>query len=89
MTEEYVEEIVANIERAGQSIGAAKALASEGYHDFAASRAYYAAFYAATAVLLSEGLELSKHSGVIASIHQRFIKTGKLDKEHGIRSLIQ
>ena len=40
MTEEYVEEIVANIERAGQSIGAAKALASEGYHDFAASRAY-------------------------------------------------
>jgi len=26
---------------------------------------------------------LSKHSAVIASIHQRFVKTGKLDKEQG------
>ena len=49
---------------------------------FAASRAYYAAFYAATALLLREGLEFGKHS-VIASIHQRFVKTGKLDKEQG------
>lgn len=83
MTSPYAEEIAANLERAEQSIRAAQQLASGGYYDFAASRAYYAAFYAATAVLLSEGLELSKHSGVIASIHQRFVKTGKLDKEQG------
>ena len=51
--------------------------------DFAASRAYYAAFYAATAALINEGVESSKHSGVIASIHQRFVKTGKMDKECG------
>ncbi len=30
-----------------------------------------------------KNLELSKHSAVIASIHQRFVKTGKLDKEQG------
>lgn len=83
MTSQHPEEIAANIERAEQSVGAARELASGGYCDFAASRAYYAAFYAATAVLLSEGLELNKHSAVIASIHQRFVKTGKLDKEHG------
>lgn len=77
------EEIAANLERAAQSIKAARDLAIKGYYDFAASRAYYGAFYAATAVLLSEGIELSKHSGVIASIHQRFVKTGKLSKEHG------
>lgn len=77
------EEIAANLERAAQSIEAARDLAIKGYYDFAASRAYYGAFYAATAVLLSEGIELSKHSGVIASIHQRFVKTGKLSKEHG------
>ena len=41
------------------------------------------AFYAATAVLLNEGVELNKHSAVIASIHQRFVKTGKLSKEQG------
>jgi uncharacterized protein (UPF0332 family) len=83
VTPQYAEEIAANIERAGQSLGAARSLVAQGYCDIAASRAYYAAFYAATAVLLSEGLEMSKHSGVIASIHQRFVKTGKLDKEHG------
>ena len=83
MTLAHADEIAANLERAEQSIQAARQLASGGYYDFAASRAYYAAFYAATAVLLSEGLELSKHSAVIASIHQRFVKTGKLSKEQG------
>ena len=78
------QEMVANLERAEQSIQAANELARKGYHDFAASRAYYAAFYGATAVLLNEGLDFSKHSGVIASIHQRFVKTGKLNKEQGI-----
>jgi uncharacterized protein (UPF0332 family) len=83
MTPEYEQEIAANLERAEQSIQAAKYLAVKGYHDFAASRAYYAAFYGATAVLLNGGLDFSKHSGVIASIHQRFVKTGKLSKEQG------
>ena len=83
MSARFADEIAANFERAEQSIQAARQLASGGYYDFAASRAYYAAFYAAAAVLLSEGLELSKHSAVIASIHQRFVKTGKLNKEQG------
>jgi uncharacterized protein (UPF0332 family) len=51
--------------------------------EIAASRAYYAAFYAASAILLTEGLDVSKHSGVIAAVHQRFVKTGRLDKEQG------
>lgn len=70
MTQPYSEEITANLERAEQSTQAAKELASRGYYDFAASRAYYSAFYAGTAVLLGERLDMSKHSGVIASIHQ-------------------
>jgi len=68
MTRKYAAEIAANLERAAASLRAAKELASHGYYDFVASRAYYAAFYAATAVLLCEELEFSKHSGVIASI---------------------
>ena len=79
----YDQETAANLERAKQSIQAAKELALKGYYDFAASRAYYAAFYGATAILLNEGLDFSKHSGVIASIHQRFVKTGKLSVEQG------
>jgi len=83
MTLKYAGEIAANLQRAEASIRAAKELASKSYYDFVASRAYYAAFYAATALLLSKELEFSRHSGVIASIHQRFVKTGKLDKRHG------
>ncbi|MDO8684090.1 MAG: HEPN domain-containing protein [Armatimonadota bacterium] len=79
----YELEIAANLERAEESLCAARELATAGFHDIAASRAYYAAFYAATAALLGEGLELSKHSGVISSVHQQLVKTGRLDKEHG------
>lgn len=83
MRSRYGPEIAANLERAEQSVQAAHALAAKGFYDFAAARAYYAAFYGAVAVLLSEGLDFSKHGGVIASIHQRFVKTGKLSKEQG------
>ncbi|MCZ7626150.1 MAG: hypothetical protein C3F12_12770 [Candidatus Methylomirabilota bacterium] len=83
MMPDYSREIDANLERADTSLQAAQELVVRGYYDVAASRAYYAAFYAATALLLSEKLELSKHSGVIAAIHQRFVRTGKLDQEQG------
>jgi len=79
----YFEEIRANLERAEQSVHAAKELVGKGYYDFAGSRAYYAAFYGATALLLAEGIEFSKHSGVISSIHKRFVRTEKLSKEQG------
>lgn len=71
-------EIAANLERAELSISAAEELASNGFHDFAASRAYYAVFYASTALLLNESREFSKHSGVLANIHRYFVKTGRL-----------
>jgi len=50
VTSQFADEIAADLERAEQSIQAARQLASGGYYDFAASRAYYAAFYAATAL---------------------------------------
>jgi len=80
---DFSEEIRANLERARQSLKAAQDLLDDGYEDFSASRAYYAVFYAATALLLKDGLERGKHSGVIAAMHQRFVKTGKLSKELG------
>jgi uncharacterized protein (UPF0332 family) len=83
MTFKYADEIEANLARAQQSLEAAQELTSGEYYDFVASRAYYAAFYAATALLLSEELAFSKHSGVVASIHHKFVKTGRLDVQHG------
>ncbi len=77
------QEISAYLQRADQSLQAARELAAKGFYDFAASRAYYAAFYAATALLLQEGMTFRKHSGVLAAIHHHFVKTGRLTKEHG------
>ena len=76
-------EIGENLQRAQTSIKAAKDMIEKEYYDIAASRAYYAAFYAASALLLKEDIDTTKHSGVIASIHRLFVKEGKLDKEQG------
>ena len=80
---DYDEEISSNLERAETNLQVAKELLDKGYYDVSASRAYYAAFYAASALLLNEGIETSKHSGVIALVHQHFVKSGKLSKEQG------
>ncbi|GEM_PF-2666731 len=46
-------------------------------------RAYYAAFYAAKAALLEDGLEYTKHSAVVAAVHQHYVKAGRLQVEQG------
>ena len=76
-------EISENLQRAQTSINAAKDMLEKKYYDIAASRAYYAAFYAASALLLKEDIDTTKHSGVIASIHRLFVKEGKLDQAQG------
>lgn len=80
---DYSGEIASNLERAKTNLDAAKELLDKEYYDIAASRAYYAAFYSASALLLKENIDTNKHSGVIALIHKHFVKTGKLDKEQG------
>lgn len=79
----FEREISSNLERAETNLQVSRELLDKGYYDVSASRAYYAAFYAASALLLSDGLDTSKHSGVIALIHQHFVKSGKLNKEQG------
>ena len=47
-------------------------------HD-AESRPYYAAYHAAVALLLTQGLEARSHSGVANLLGLHFVKTGRLD----------
>ena len=61
---------------------AASELAARRY-DFAANRAYYACFYAASAVLLGLGRKFTKHSGVRGAVHQDLVKPGLLDAKWG------
>ena len=46
------------------------------------TRAYYAMFYAASALLASEGISRSKHSGVHAASGERFVKGDLIEAEY-------
>lgn len=50
---------------------------------FAMNRCYYAAFYAASAVLLWKGERFVKHTGVRAALHRRLVKGGAIPAEWG------
>ena len=69
------------IQKAFRSIDAAHRNIAQGDYDFGASRAYYAAFYAMEAVLITKGLSFSKHAGVVSAFNQHFVKTGIFRKE--------
>lgn len=45
--------------------------------DAAASRAYYAAFYAVSALFALEGSEFVKHSAVHVAVHRDLVKSGR------------
>ena len=70
------------LDKASRAILAAEALAQHGDADFAAGRAYYAMFYAASALLAEKGLHYRRHRGVHKAFAQHFVKTGLLDTQH-------
>ncbi|MBF2037416.1 MAG: HEPN domain-containing protein [Leptolyngbyaceae cyanobacterium T60_A2020_046] len=76
-------EITANLERGVSTLQAAKILLKSGFPNDAASRAYYAAFHAATALLLSKNLSFGSHAGVLRAINLNFVKTGQLPRDLG------
>ncbi len=51
--------------------------------DAAASRAYYSAFYAVSALFALEGKEFVKHSAVHAAVHRDLVKSGRWPADIG------
>jgi len=74
------DEVAALLVKAERSCNSARRLMEDGDHDFAASRAYYAMFYTAEALLLTRGLAFSRHSAVHAAFGEHFAKPGLLDR---------
>jgi uncharacterized protein (UPF0332 family) len=56
---------------------------ADGFCESAINRAYYAIFYAANAMLATQGLTRSKHLGVIAAFRLHFVKPGAIGVEYG------
>jgi uncharacterized protein (UPF0332 family) len=72
------------LEKASESIEAARLLLTEGFQDSAADRSYYAMFYAVEALLADRDLDFSSHGAVHGAFGRLFAKTGELDpKYHG------
>ena len=67
------------LKNAEESLDAAELLRKHGYIGFAASRAYFTYFYTAETLLLSRGLEYSRHGQVIAQYGLHFSKNRVLD----------
>jgi uncharacterized protein (UPF0332 family) len=72
------EELNKLINKAQRSLEAARRLYTEGDFDFSVSRAYYAMFYCAESLLLTQEMSFSKHSTIIAAFGKHFAKTGLL-----------
>jgi uncharacterized protein (UPF0332 family) len=76
MNKEWEGLIKYRFQRAIETKEEAKVLIQTGRLLGAVNRIYYAIFHAAKAVLATEKLESSKHSGVIALFHEKFVHTG-------------
>jgi uncharacterized protein len=76
-------EIVELWQRAQEALRATGTPLAAGFPDFAAARAYYAAFYAASALLLAEGKTFRSHRGAVALLHRDYVRTGRLSLDVG------
>lgn len=71
------------LEKANGTLVEAKDCATMQHWTLAANRLYYAAYYACSALLISNGHQAKTHEGTLGMIGQNFIKTGILPKEDG------
>lgn len=71
------------LEKAQEKLRFAETLIRDGGYDDAVSRAYYSAFHATQALLLTEGLSVRSHSGLVNLFGLHFVRTGKIEQEFG------
>ncbi len=76
-------EIEHYLQLASEDLAAAQDNLGLGHLRAAVSRAYYAMYYAATALLGSRGLWRSKHQGLLAAFGEHFVKPGLVEPRYG------
>ena len=70
------------LESARERLNSAEVLlASKSYKD-SIGRSYYAMFTAVRALLAKDGVDYSKHAGVISYFQREYIKTQKFEKKY-------
>jgi uncharacterized protein (UPF0332 family) len=74
--------VEASLLRAEKALRSAKLLLEHIELEDAVSRAYYAMFHAAKAILFSKGVKAKTHKGTISSFGEHIVKKGILDEEY-------
>ncbi|MGH9404308.1 MAG: HEPN domain-containing protein [Terriglobia bacterium] len=74
-------EIPARLNRAKRTLKAAQTMLTAGFPEEAVSRAYYAMFYAASAMHRAEGRIYRRHDSLIGEFGKYFVISGKVRRE--------
>ncbi|MFB0546509.1 MAG: HEPN domain-containing protein, partial [Anaerolineae bacterium] len=80
--ESHLEESQRWMVKACSSLTAAKKLLEESLFAESISRSYCVMFYAAKALLLLDGIDVSKHSAVAAAFRREYARKGKIDRRY-------
>jgi len=74
--------VEASLGRAEKALKSAKLLEENGELEDAVSRAYYAMFHAARALLFSRGINAKTHKGTISLFGEKIVKQGIVSEEY-------
>ena len=69
--------------RAEETLAEVPFLQQQGYYNTAINRLYYACYYAAVALLITEGIAPNTHAGVKQMLGMHFVASGRLSREVG------
>ena len=72
------------IGRANETIDEVRIHIENKFWNTAINRMYYACFYAVSALLAKDKIEVLSHSGVRQKFGEHFVKTGKIDRDLAI-----
>lgn len=70
------------LEKTKRKLQAAERLYEDGFYDDSISRAYYAMYQVAIALLMTKDLTPKTHSGVLTMLSLHFVKTGIVKKKY-------
>ncbi len=83
MTEGVAERARRFMELADEALADASAARKRDSRRASLNRAYYAAFYAASALITVLGLYSSKHQGILSFFDRELVLAGHMDRRHG------
>ncbi len=82
MPENRIELMQYRLNTAKEKLESAKILLDNGNYKDSVGRSYYTMFASVRALLAKEGVDFSKHAGVISYFQKEYVKTGILDVKY-------